>query len=76
MSSFKIKFQVTEEMLVAAMRAFEPLSSVLRYREKDKWHTCDLMAMRDAIRAVAPLIVESVVATVEREMKEERHARG
>lgn len=76
MDSVKIKFQVTDEMLVAAMRAFEPLSSVLRYREKDKWHTCDLMAMRDAIRAVAPLIVENVAATVEREMKEERHARG
>jgi hypothetical protein len=42
------------------------MSSILRYREKDKWHTCDLMAMRDAIRAVAPLIVENVAATVER----------
>jgi hypothetical protein len=33
------------------MRAFEPMSSVLRYREKDKWHACDILAMRDAIRA-------------------------
>lgn len=50
--------EVSEEMLTAAMRAFEPLSSILRYREKDKWHACDLMAMREAIKAVAPMIVE------------------
>jgi hypothetical protein len=43
--------EVTNEMLTAAMRAFEPLSSVLRYREVEKWHTCDMMAMREAIRA-------------------------
>lgn len=42
---------ITDEVLTAAMRAFEPLSSVLRYREKDKWHTCDLMAMREALKA-------------------------
>lgn len=49
-------FDVTDEMLTVAMLAFEPLSSVLRYRKKDKWHTCDMMAMREAIKAVAPLI--------------------
>lgn len=43
--------EVTQEMLVAAMRAFEPMSSVLRYREKDGWHPCDVMGMRDAITA-------------------------
>jgi len=43
--------EVTDEMLVAAMRAFERMSSVLRYREKDKWHSCDMMGMRDAIKA-------------------------
>lgn len=43
--------EVTDEMLTAAMRAFELMSSVLRYREKDKWHSCDVMGMRDAIRA-------------------------
>ncbi len=43
--------EVTEEMVTAAMRAFEMMSSVLRYREKDKWHACDIMGMRDAIRA-------------------------
>jgi uncharacterized protein HemX len=42
---------VTEEMVTAAMRAFERMSSVLRYREKDKWHACDIMGMRDAIAA-------------------------
>lgn len=47
----KTDIEVTDEMLTAAMRAFEPMSSVLRYREKDKWHSCDMMAMRDAIRA-------------------------
>lgn len=51
-----------EEMLAAAMRAFEPLSSVLRYREKDGWHACDVMAMRAAISAVlalfAPVLAE------------------
>lgn len=51
------QIEVTDEMLTAAMRAFELMSSVLRYREKDKWHSCDIMGMRDAIRAaiaVAP----------------------
>lgn len=43
--------EVTEDMVTAAMRAFELMSSVLRYREKDKWHACDVMGMRDAIRA-------------------------
>jgi hypothetical protein len=43
--------EVTDEMLTAAMRAFELMSSVLRYREKDKWHSCDIMGMRDAIKA-------------------------
>jgi hypothetical protein len=43
--------EVTDEMLTAAMRAFELMSSVLRYREKDKWHSCDVMGMRDAIKA-------------------------
>lgn len=43
--------QVTDEMVTAAMRAFERMSSVLRYREKDKWHSCDIMGMRDAIQA-------------------------
>lgn len=43
--------EVTDEMVTAAMRAFERMSSVLRYREKDKWHSCDIMGMRDAIRA-------------------------
>lgn len=43
--------EVTDEMVVEAMRAFEQMSSVLRYREKDKWHSCDIMGMRDAIRA-------------------------
>lgn len=43
--------EVTDEMLTEAMRAFERMSSVLRYREKDKWHSCDIMGMRDAIRA-------------------------
>ena len=38
------ELEVTEEMLVVAMRAFEPMSSVLRYREKDKWHSCDTNA--------------------------------
>jgi hypothetical protein len=38
-------------MLVAAMRAFERMSSVLRYREADKWHTCDMVGMREAIKA-------------------------
>jgi hypothetical protein len=47
--------EVTDEMLTAAMRAFEPMSSVLRYREKDKWHFCDMMGMRDAIRAALAL---------------------
>ena len=42
---------VTAEMVTAAMRAFEPLSTVLRYREKDGWHACDQMAMRAAIEA-------------------------
>lgn len=46
---------VTDEMLVEAMRAFERMSSVLRYREKDKWHACDMMGMRDAIRAAMRL---------------------
>lgn len=43
--------EVTDEMVTAAMRAFELMSSVLRYREKDKWHSCDIMGMRDAIKA-------------------------
>lgn len=43
--------EVTDEMLTAAMRAFEIMSSVLRYREKDKWHACDLIGMREAIKA-------------------------
>lgn len=47
----KQPIEIPDEVLVAAMRAFEPLSSVLRYREKDKWHTCDIMAMREAIKA-------------------------
>lgn len=42
---------VTDEMVTEAMRAFERMSSVLRYREKDKWHSCDIMGMRDAIAA-------------------------
>lgn len=45
----------TDEMVTAAMRAFEPMSSVLRYREKDKWHSCDIMGMRDALRAALAL---------------------
>jgi hypothetical protein len=42
---------VTEAMLLAAMRAFEPMSSVLRYRVAEKWHACDIMGMREAIAA-------------------------
>jgi hypothetical protein len=57
---------LTEERLVdltiKAMRAFEPLSSVLRYREADKWHTCDVMGMRAAVRVIwselAPTLAE------------------
>jgi hypothetical protein len=44
---------VTEAMLLAAMRAFEPMSSVLRYRVAEKWHACDIMGMREAIAAAA-----------------------
>jgi hypothetical protein len=47
--------KVTDEMVTAAMRAFEPMSSVLRYREKDKWHSCDIMGMRDALKAALSL---------------------
>ena len=50
-----VERDVTDEMVAAAMRAFELMSSVLRYREKDKWHSCDIMGMRDAIRAVLAL---------------------
>lgn len=50
------------ELTTKAMRAFEPLSSVLRYREADKWHTCDVMGMRAAVRAIwsefAPILAE------------------
>lgn len=43
--------EVTDEMLTEAMRAFERMSSVLRYREAEKWHSCDMAGMRDAIKA-------------------------
>lgn len=43
--------EVTDEMVTEAMRAFERMSAVLRYREKDKWHSCDIMGMRLAIEA-------------------------
>jgi hypothetical protein len=49
------QLEVTDEMVTAAMRAFEPMSSVLRYREKDKWHSCDIMGMRDALKAALSL---------------------
>lgn len=48
--------QVDEKGLQAAMDAFEPLSSVLRYRGhnskgESNWHACDRMALRAAIEA-------------------------
>ncbi len=43
---------IDEKALEAAMRGFERLSpNRLRYLEKDKWHVCDIMAMREAITA-------------------------
>ncbi len=48
--------KVDEKALEAACDAFEPLSSVLRYRGRladgrSNWHTCDRMAMRHALAA-------------------------
>ena len=41
------------DLTTIAMRAFEPMSTVLRYREAEKWHTCDKIGMRHAVIAVA-----------------------
>ena len=51
--------QISDEMLADAMRAFEPLSSVLRYREKDQggWHASDKMAMRLALEVILPAVL-------------------
>lgn len=40
-----------QPVFLAAMRAFEPLSPILRYPEARGWHACDRMAMRYAIAA-------------------------
>lgn len=42
---------VTQEMIDAAMREFEQYSTVLRYREAEKWHTVDKIGMMKAIEA-------------------------
>jgi hypothetical protein len=63
-SAQRLELAVTDEMVTAAMRAFERMSSVLRYREKDKWHSCDIMGMRDAL--VAALRSSALPETGER----------
>lgn len=40
------------EIVVAAMRAFEPFAMrLLRYPEADRWHLSDVEGMRQAIKA-------------------------
>jgi hypothetical protein len=44
--------EVTDEMVTAAMRAFEPCAMrLLRYPEKDRWHLNDIRGMHEAIKA-------------------------
>lgn len=40
------------DLTTRAMRAFEPHSSVLRRRESEGWHTCDVLGMRAAVKAI------------------------
>lgn len=40
------------DLTTRAMRAFEPHSSVLRRREAEGWHTCDVLGMRAAVKAI------------------------
>jgi hypothetical protein len=48
--------RVTEEMVIAAMRAFEPFAMrLLRYPEKDRWHLNDIQGMRHALWAAFEL---------------------
>jgi hypothetical protein len=47
-----VEQEVTDEMVIAAMRAFEPMAGrLLRYPEKDRWHVNDILGMRLAIKA-------------------------
>ena len=64
--------QITDEMVAAAQVAFEPMSSILRYRGmagngESNWHGCDILALRDALKAAAPFF-EGQAASREAEL--------
>lgn len=66
------EIEITDEMLIAAMRAFEPMALGLRHKEADPggWHASDLAAMRAAIEAIAPLIFCAAYERGQIEMRE------
>lgn len=53
------------DLTTHAMRAFEPHSSVLRRRESEGWHTCDVLGMRAAVKAIHARMDAKVALTLE-----------
>lgn len=63
---------ISDEMVTAAMRAFEPFAArLLRYPEKDRWHLNDIHGMREAIKAAFAIrnATRAVTAPSEEEIR-------
>ena len=58
--NYVVPDEVTDEMVTAAMRAFEPFAGrLLRYPEKDRWHLNDVQGMREAIKAALSVLAQA-----------------
>jgi hypothetical protein len=50
-----LRGRVDSEAVQQALRTYEQWGGALRYLERDKWHVCDIQAMRKVLEEFAAL---------------------